>query len=349
MSFHLYRINEVYSSADGALQFVEMSIGGSNNEGFWAGKTLTFTSGNVVNSFTFPSNLPSQTTANTKVLIATQQFADLGIVSPDFIIPANFLLSSGTLNFASVDSIVYSQLPSNGSQSIDSSGLTRTASPTNFSGASATLSLISGDGGNNTLTGGNGNDVLVGATGNDTIDGGSGADIALYLASRGNYTLSKGTGSYSISDTIGTDGSDTLLNIERLQFSDTKLAIDLDGNAGTTAKILGAVGGAAAVDIAEYVGIGLELLDAGMSYTTLMQLALNAKLGAGFSNAAEVNLLYQNIAGVLPSAADLAYWTGVLDAGTFTQASLAVIAADLDLNKANVDLVGLQQTGLEYA
>ena len=32
MSFHLYRINELYSNADGSVPFIEMSDGNSNAE-----------------------------------------------------------------------------------------------------------------------------------------------------------------------------------------------------------------------------------------------------------------------------------------------------------------------------
>jgi serralysin len=85
-----------------------------------------------------------------------------------------------------------------------------------------------------------------------------------------------------------------------------------------------------------------------MSYENLMQLALDAKLGNGFSNAAEVSLLYQNLVGSQPSQADLDYWTGTLASGQYSQASLGVMAADLELNAANIDLIGLASTGLEY-
>ena len=35
MTFHLYRINELYSNADGSIQFIEMSVGNFNGQGFW--------------------------------------------------------------------------------------------------------------------------------------------------------------------------------------------------------------------------------------------------------------------------------------------------------------------------
>ena len=119
MSFHLYTINELYSNADGSIQFIEMSVGNFNGQGFWDGNSISDTQNGVTHSFTFPSDLPSEQTANTEVLIATQGFANLGIVTPDFIIPANFLfINGGTFNYANVDSWTYSQLPTDGSNAL---------------------------------------------------------------------------------------------------------------------------------------------------------------------------------------------------------------------------------------
>ncbi len=56
-----------------------------------------------------------------------------------------------------------------------------------------------------------------------------------------------------------------IFNIERIGFSDSKLALDIDGNAGTTAKILGAFLGAG-YQRADLVGVGLDLLDSGTTY-----------------------------------------------------------------------------------
>src|SRR6516164_285251 len=119
MSFHLYTINELYSNADGSIQFIEMSVGNFNGQGFWDGNSISDTQNGVTHSFTFPSDLPSEQTANTEVLIATQGFANLGIVTPDFLIPANFLFINGrTFNYANVDSWTYSQLPTDGSNAL---------------------------------------------------------------------------------------------------------------------------------------------------------------------------------------------------------------------------------------
>jgi hypothetical protein len=44
----------------------------------------------------------------------------------------------------------------------------------------------------------------------------------------------------------------------------------------------------------------------------------------------------------------VSYWSGLLDQGVYVHASLAVMAAELDLNKTNVNLVGLMQMGFEF-
>jgi serralysin len=201
--------------------------------------------------------------------------------------------------------------------------------------------------GNDTLIGTGAGNQLTGGAGNDALDGGAGLDTAIYRGARGNFRLTKtGTG-YTVQDNTGAEGTDTLANIERLQFSTTKLAIDLDGNAGTTAKILGAVFGKASVAIPQYVGIGLGYLDGGTSYTDLMQFALNAAKVT--THQSEVNLLWTNLFGSAPTAAQAKPYVDMLDSGSVSTGALGVLAADQDLNKLNINLVGLQQTGLEYS
>ena len=58
------------------------------------------------------------------------------------------------------------------------------------------------------------------------------------------------------------------------------------------ARLIGAVFGAAAVKLADYVGIGLRLADGGSSYEALAQTAIDARLGLGASNTAIVTLSY---------------------------------------------------------
>jgi len=55
-AFHLWQVKEVFSNADGSVQFVEMfdSFGG---ETFTGGQTLTANSDGNIQTFEFPSSL----------------------------------------------------------------------------------------------------------------------------------------------------------------------------------------------------------------------------------------------------------------------------------------------------
>jgi len=196
------------------------------------------------------------------------------------------------------------------------------------------------------VTGNQANNLFVLGLGANTADGGGGIDTVQYGASRGSYTVSGNASSLQVS---GSNVSDTLSNVERLAFTDDKLAFDLSGNAGIAAKILGAVFDAPAIANAGYAGIGLSFLDAGTSYQDLMTFALDARLGGARSNAQVVDLLYTNVAGVAPTADQAAPYVAQLNSGALSQGALGVVAAETAENAAQINLVGLAQTGLAYA
>ena len=97
--------------------------------------------------------------------------------------------------------------------------------------------------GDDTLTGNSANNIFRGNGGNDAIDGGAGIDTAIYTAARSSYTTTKTASGLHVAGTPNVDGNDTLSNIERLQFSDTKIAFGttLGQSAGNSVLLLGAV------------------------------------------------------------------------------------------------------------
>jgi Ca2+-binding RTX toxin-like protein len=188
------------------------------------------------------------------------------------------------------------------------------------------------------------NDTIDGNGGKDSIDGGTGIDTAVYHASRSLAYITK-TATDTFSITLSGTDLGTLTNVERLQFSDSKLALDLNGNAGITAKILGATFGVSAVTNKGYAGIGIGLLDSGMSYENLATLAINA---AGASTPQQVvNLLWTNVVGSAPTAADAQVFVDMLNGG-MTTGQLGMLAAETPLNQTNINLSGLSLTGLDY-
>jgi hypothetical protein len=140
-SFHLFGIVQLYSNADGSIQFVELKeMTGTNGEQFLSGHTLISTQAGTTHALVFPNNLPSSNTANRSVLIATQGFATLGNITPDYTIPAGFLFTNGgTVDYAGVDNMTYAALPTDGVTALNRDGSTGPNQAKNFAGATASV------------------------------------------------------------------------------------------------------------------------------------------------------------------------------------------------------------------
>ncbi|MGJ8697769.1 MAG: PEP-CTERM sorting domain-containing protein [Verrucomicrobiaceae bacterium] len=149
-AFHLYDIQEVYSNSDGTVQFIELFTA-SNSQQFLNGHELWVrnSAAAVVGEYVFPSNGPSPT-ANTVLLLGTSNLTALYGVTPDFVIPANFLNSAAGnyLDFDGQDLVNIDSLPLDGTQSLDglvgnnartSFAINANATPTNYAGQTATV------------------------------------------------------------------------------------------------------------------------------------------------------------------------------------------------------------------
>lgn len=229
MAFHIFHIHAVYSNAHGTIQYIQF-VGDADGQDVWTGHQIVSTNGVGTNTFDISTNLPSSATNGKSVLVATQGFADLGLVTPDYIIPDGFLFTEGgTVDFPDMDSMTYTALPTDGISALNH-GIAGAASPTNFAGASSAVTgvqagevftgsdaaetltggdgydALSGEAGNDNMTGGLGNDSLVGGSGNDTINGGAGNDTM--MGGIGNDNLNGGGG---VDNILGEAGSDTMV------------------------------------------------------------------------------------------------------------------------------------------
>ncbi len=150
-AFHFYDIQEIYSNADGSVQFVEMFTTSSSQQ-FLGGHTVTFEIGAAIQNTRSLSQLPGDS-ANKAFLVGTANLTTLYGVTPDFIIPANFF-SAGANNFINfaegTDRVNLTSLPTNGTSSLNgqiaNSGQTAAATsinaqatPTNFAGQTAVI------------------------------------------------------------------------------------------------------------------------------------------------------------------------------------------------------------------
>ena len=85
---------------------------------------------------------------------------------------------------------------------------------------SATIENIIGSEGDDQFTGNTANNQITGNGGDDTINGGDGNDTVIFSGRYADYTIS-GTSTITVVDgTSDRDGTDTLTNVEFLQFSD---------------------------------------------------------------------------------------------------------------------------------
>jgi hypothetical protein len=214
-----------------------------------------------------------------------------------------------------------------------------------------TIENIIGSAFNDALFGNIQDNVITGNGGSDNIDGGYGLDIAAYSESLSAITISSNkedSSAVTWEITLSNGDKDTLVNVERLSFNNTRVALDLDGHAGSTAKLLGAFLGSDGVANTRFVGIGLQYLDAGGTYEELMELAAATVFGETPNSRTVVSTFYKNLTGQQAPEDVIATYASLLDDGELSVLSLSLQVADNELNLTNIDLVGLSSSGLEY-
>ncbi|MFZ4408589.1 MAG: FG-GAP-like repeat-containing protein [Paracraurococcus sp.] len=118
---------------------------------------------------------------------------------------------------------------------------------------------LNGNAGDDWLIGGAGADTMRGDPGDDTIDGGAGIDVALFGIARAGATLARqADGSWLVTSS---EGADSLSGVERLQFTDTTVALPVApkdfAGAGTSSLLFREAGGTL---VGAVLG-GLTLLD----------------------------------------------------------------------------------------
>ena len=193
-------------------------------------------------------------------------------------------------------------------------------------------------------------DLYTNTPSKDNVDGGPGIDTVVYDKPIANYVVSPGVNGIEVSSANYSEGSDWLLNIERLQFKDKGLAFDLDGHAGIAAKTLGLVFGQEAVSVPKYMGICLDYLDnKQMSAAQLMHEALAVRLGADAQNTEKlVSFLYERLTGSVPIQSEKDKYVSWITSGAYTADTLAVFASELSLNPVVTQLTGMATTGIAF-
>jgi hypothetical protein len=189
-----------------------------------------------------------------------------------------------------------------------------------------------------------GNDVIFPSINKSSGDVGDGIDtlvigrtlanstIEPYLFQNPSAELAKGV---SVDSKLDTNVFSNFNNVERLQFLDTNIALDIapNQNAGSVYMIYKAAFNRSPDQSG--MGYWLAQKDNGSNIVTdiaqgfVGSAEFTAKYGTNPTNAAYVDKLYQNVLGRAGDAGGVAYWNQQLDAGNISKAATLVAFATL--------------------
>ena len=249
--------------------------------------------------------------------------------------------------FASGDSFGYTLSDGKNSNSYMGYIDVRPAASKQFGGGGA--DSMGGTSGDDIIAAGSGNDTMHGSVGTDSIDGGSGSDTMDYVGLRGDFSFTAGSGGAVIVRKAGTDGTDTLTNMERVLFDDGAVALDTAGVAGQAYRVYVAAF-ARAPDPAG-LGFWMHFMDSGATLAATAAGFMGSSefqglYGANPSSTTLITKLYQNVLHRAPDAAGLAYWDGLLKSGALTGAQVVTGFSESGENQAQV--IGVIAAGMDY-
>jgi hypothetical protein len=190
-----------------------------------------------------------------------------------------------------------------------------------------------------------GADALGVATGMVTLDGGSGLDTAVYSGARASFNIAREGAGFAVTDAWGDHAS--LLNVERVQFADAMVALDIHGSAGQAYRLY-----QAAFDrTPDKAGVGywIDMLDHGETLVGAARDFVGSQefkslYGANIDDSQFVQALYQNVLHRPAEGAGYDFWMASLQS-----VSRAQVLADFSESAENqAQVVGSIQDGFDY-
>lgn len=201
---------------------------------------------------------------------------------------------------------------------------------------------------NNALnqTGTAGNDTFAMAPGSAAIQGGAGLDTAVYSGVSDNFVLERGVYGFTVRDSSG--AVDNLINVERIKFDDTMVALDINGPAGQIYRLY-----QAAFDrMPEGGGFAHWIKVSDMGYS-LMQIAeffaQNDEYEVLYDNTSNeqfVTKLYEHVLDRAPEGGGYEFWVGNLNSGATNRDEVLTMFSESPENQAQV--IGSIVNGFEY-
>lgn len=188
---------------------------------------------------------------------------------------------------------------------------------------------LTGTVGADDIAAGAGDDTVTGARGDDRIDGGSGFNTAAFTSASTAYRVTVGP-EVTVRDKVGSDGTDTLTNIQSLHFSDQ--AVDVVSLARLAVAPHAAVDPLVEVYIATFNrapdtlglaywagrladGMGLEAI----ARSFFVQPETAAKYPPATTTGSFVTSVYENVLGRGPDEQGYDYWVNQLAGGAMSR------------------------------
>ena len=143
------------------------------------------------------------------------------------------------------------------------------------------------------------NDRLNSTDASETMDGGAGIDTVIYAGNRSSYTLTPSGNDFLLAGVSASQGTDTLVNVERIEFADKKLALDLDASehGGQALEFIGLVA-PSLIHTPSVVTLIMDLFDRGQTMLQVCELALQVGLVTSIagnnSNEALAAMVFRN-------------------------------------------------------
>ena len=195
------------------------------------------------------------------------------------------------------------------------------------------------------IASGVGNDDLYGAGGDDHLDGGEGRDTAYYEGVYADYVIAQTEQGWTVTDLNGQ--IDVLVDVERIVFADTTIAIDTDddGGAGQVFRLYSAALGREPDK--EGLGYWIQQKDDGLDLVSMAEQFINSTefqtiYGDNPSVANFLTLVYEHVLGREPDTEGYNWWVEHLD--SHPEVSRAHVLADFcesaENRSAVADLVG---------
>jgi hypothetical protein len=191
-------------------------------------------------------------------------------------------------------------------------------------------------------------DAITNSPVSQNIDGGAGIDTLVYTSTSYAVLISKSGGSTVVTNTA-TGEIDTLINVERLKFADTAIALDTSEVGDQVYRIYQAAFNRTPDDVG--LGYWISRMDSGASLKSVAQGFVSsdefkALYGASPTNAQIVTKLYENVLHRAPESGGYNYWLGVLNSGQGTVADVLAAFSESPENVSGVS--GAISSGIRY-